>query len=290
MHRHLVHLGTQRAGSTFLYHLMRQLPDVSIARAQELGFFRHEPVGSYDDYLGQFTGRRDVLFENSPFYFRSSAETAPRLAAFFQNRPLRISLSLRDPIEYLLSLHKMKRRQQFSPETAGFQGSTDDLIDFCRQNPTYLDRCRYATLLETHWFPRFEREQMDIFLFEDLIADPRRTLERLCSRVGVDVPANLNTEVFTNAEPRSSAVQTLRRVTAQTPWLRTLATKVRATPVLRSAIVKMTFKSGPGAPSPAAPKEDDRKLVDFLQNELGGEVERLKAILGRDALPWKNFA
>jgi hypothetical protein len=286
--KHWIHIGTQKAGSTFLYGLVAQIPDVAIARKQELNFFTHHQDQSYEAYLSCFPEKRPVLFDNSPIYFREGAKTAPAIAAILGDKPLLLSLILRDPVDAIVSLHEMRLQQGFFVRRkSSYSGDPRDLSAFVRANPGYLDVCRYMDLLETHWLPHFAASRFAIHIFEEFTASPLEAVRGLAERAGVSDIGQLDSErVWKNARPATGFAHWLVTTSSRNPALRALGRKTLAVPALRRVAEGALFKK------PGGSAQDQLKLAETkaeLVENLRPQVARLQEFLGRDRLPWRNF-
>jgi hypothetical protein len=285
--RHWIHLGTQKAGSSFLRGVLAQVPEVGLACAQELNFFSGQSDASYEAYLRQFPAKRGVLFENSPIYFRKGDSAAPAIRRVLGGKSLLLSLFLRDPVEAIVSHHEMQLRQGFFEGPHSYSGDPCDLRAFIWRNPHYLDRCRYMDLLEREWLPRFSVETFAIGTFEEFTADPAAVVRGLADRVGIEIGDTLRPEqVAKNARP-SSALSQWILTQSERPALRAIRRRVMTMPALRSFAEATLFarrKSSSGAD-----RETMRETKAELAKIFRPGVERLTEFLGRETLPWKNF-
>jgi len=117
-HRLLIHLGTQKAASTYIWQLARQNPQIATHYTNELHcFFDNDfDVAKYFTY---FSAEKAALFENSPAYFRdddAALKIHKNINNFFLSTHYRFSIILRDPVTYLASLYTMYQRQNVLPE------------------------------------------------------------------------------------------------------------------------------------------------------------------------------
>src|SRR5688572_26028790 len=96
---HFLLAGAQRSGTTFLYHLLDQHPEIEMARPlrPEPKFFLRTDAG-IEDYTKLFPGKpgAHVLGEKSTSYIEHP--DAARLARSLLSEP-RVIFLLRDPVE-----------------------------------------------------------------------------------------------------------------------------------------------------------------------------------------------
>jgi len=159
-----------------------------MAEPEELRYFAFEPdndyhvrarsavVRAWDEYLAYFSIRGDskAVGEASPNYLRSPGAAA-RIKAALPH--VKLIVSIRNPADRLYSIHQMSSRR----------GSTDLPFDqqaFC-VNACWIKRNFYWPDLK-HQFELFDRQQIKILLFEDIVNDPVRVSQCVYRFLGVD--------------------------------------------------------------------------------------------------------
>lgn len=178
-------IGAEKAGTTWLYEVLRSHPQIFLPDAKELHFFN-----SMDS-----NGRRNDRFENGLVWYENHFATAPKGAICGEATPMylcdplapsrihqlcpsaRLIVILRNPISRAWSHFRMARAKGHITE------SLDRLI--AEQDPRILGRGLYARQL-AHWFALFPRNQFSIHFFEDIVSRPRPTLSRIASWLNVD--------------------------------------------------------------------------------------------------------
>ena len=284
---HWIHLGTQRAGSSFLRSLLAQVSQVALARRKELHFFGYEKDHRYEVYLACFPERRSVLFENSPTYFRDGGKCAQPLAETLAGKPLLLSLLLRDPVEAIISHHDMRLRQGFFKGSHAYSGDPADLLSFVRRNPQYLDPWRYMHLLESHWLPRFPAEKLAIRTFEEFTSRPIETVQEFAKRAGLNDISEISPDkAWKNARFSNGLTYRFATVVNRSPSLRELRRRAMAVPVLRRLAEGLLFRqSNRSRSGDSVIGETKSELADLLRED----VDRLCGFLGQHSLPWSNF-
>jgi hypothetical protein len=201
-------IGAGKSGTTWLWEMLRKHPDVFLPEQKELQYFNEEWYGTpgirneratrgIEWYLQFFADAQpgQVCGEITPTYLWNV--TAPqRIHAF--DPSLRLFALLRDPTEqvfssYLFSLQKGEmNRMSFE----------DALV----RHSYLVDRTYYGRFIGNYldWFPL---ERLKVFLYEDLVRDPRRILVEVERYIGVRefVPDNVSSRTNVtgaNAYPR----------------------------------------------------------------------------------------
>ena len=191
-------LGAQKAGTTTLYDVLTQHPDIGSARTKELAFFDRHFGRGVSWYKANFPKSVGITGEATPDYIVDPAAPervksvlpdaklvvllrnpvdraishyfhAVRLG--YENRPIEVALSLDnqpDPNAALRFVgHPLERRSEY-------------------QAFSYLDRGFYSKQL-AQWFELFDRKQFHIEFSEDFFTDPEPVVEAVLSFL--DVPS-----------------------------------------------------------------------------------------------------
>ena len=222
MTRHLLIIGAQRCGTTYLHDLLAAHPQVAMARParpEPKVFLSAEVAGRglewYEQtYFGHATDEV-VLGEKSTSYLEY-AEAADRAAAVLGN-PL-ILTQLRDPVERALSHWAfssdagLETRPLAEVLEANLEGPLPWDPDRTSVSPyAYLERGRYIEFLQP-WLDRFGEDVTVLFL-DELRGDPRRVSD-LYGTLGVDpgfLPPAAGTPVNESRQPRPDLYEDLLR-------------------------------------------------------------------------------
>ncbi len=215
MTRHLLLIGAQRCGTSYLRDLLDAHPDVAMARPA-----RPEPkvflsderagagIGAYRDaYFGHAVGEQ-VLGEKSTSYLEDSR--APRRAAAVLGSP-EILVVVRDPVARAASHWRfstdngLERRPLEEAVRADLVGDQPWDPDLTSVSPfAYARRGRYADFLGP-WRAAFPGHVHVVF-FEEITSDPE-AVGACYAAIGVDPdvrPAGLGQVVNASPEPAAS--------------------------------------------------------------------------------------
>ena len=197
-------LGAAKAGTTALYHQLRQHPDVFLSPVKEPSFFAYdgwpvETAGPGDAesarflvtdlaaYRSHWHGHREesALGDASPVYLYSPS--AP--ASIARHVPdARMIAILRDPAERAFSHYLHMRRDGREPED-DFERALDIEAERIAAGWSwswhYVQVGFYGLQVE-RYLDRFDPRQMRIYLYEDLRRDPRGLIRDVLGFLGVD--------------------------------------------------------------------------------------------------------
>ena len=189
-------IGAQKAGTSALFKMLAQHPQVIAPNVKEQHFFDIEATyrKGIRHYRQRFPlvplrGPRPVTFEATPAYLYVD-RCAKRIRTHLPDAPLVVVL--RDPVKRAFSAWNMFRSfgQQSSQahlrDIRSFTHAVNDEMNgkLVRPEHRYLARGHYAEQLQ-RYFDLFDRERITIVKYPDLKNDPASVLDRVCAAVGL---------------------------------------------------------------------------------------------------------
>ena len=197
-------IGAQKSGTTSLYEYLKQHPQIYMSPLKEPRFFAFE--GSKPDYVGpgDHALYRDVVsdLESYQALFGGASEEkaigeASVVYLYLSSAPERIQhyipqvkliAVLRNPIEraYSAFLHLTRdRKEPLGDFARALQAEDERIRDNWGPIWHYKQVGFYYAQLK-RYFDRFEREQIRVYLHEELRDDPIRVLKDIHEFLGVD--------------------------------------------------------------------------------------------------------
>lgn len=264
-------VGASKAGTTSLYHYLRQHPDVFMSPVKEPMYYCPEidnadAVRTREAYERLFDGvtTERAIGEASPLYLNSPTAAA-RIAADLPDA--RIIVSLRNPAERAYSSYLGQLRE--GKERRGVDEAMQPESYFCQTSLYHPRLLRY--------FERFGRERIKVAIFEDLAADARAVLRGIHKFLGVDLA--FETDVATQhnraAVPKHPALNAVFFKTAQRLH-ELLPPKLRNTG-LAGRVHRRMLK-----PPPPLPPEIRARMLEHFRDD----IARTSALIGRDLSFW----
>lgn len=172
-------IGGMKCGTTSLFDLLAQHPEVCGSRVKEPDFFSSalDPVRDWPTYLDLWDwdpARHRVALEASTSYAKyPHVKDVPEKIASVEGASFRFIYMLRDPVARISS---QVRHALYGGWGAPLDdGMTEDLIDFSRyamQADRYVDR--------------FSRERILLLTLEEFKARPYEVLRRICRFLEID--------------------------------------------------------------------------------------------------------
>ena len=191
---HFLGIGTQKGGTSSLYHLLKLHPHVHLPASKEQHYFTTHYQRGDSWYGEQFAEALpgQVRGEITPYYLFHPA-VAERIHRY---RPSMLLIALlRDPVERALSQYFHARRHGFEtlPLEAALAAEAERLASgdpYSHQKHSYVSRSRYIEQLE-RYEARFRRNQLLVLRSEDLFERPEQSWIRLQTFLGLK-PQELN--------------------------------------------------------------------------------------------------
>lgn len=280
--------GAGKSGTTTLWAVLRQHPDVFMPMVKDISFFSSDvaPRPQYhqgiDWYAGLFAGAAGhrAIGEASVSYLYDPE--SPRLIQKHLGMP-RLVFILRDPSERAYSHYWQERKRGLRLPPF------DELV---RTGAPPFDRMvrtgRYATHLR-RYFDYFPRESVLVLRYEELRDAPDALYRRVCAFLDIDpalIPRDTAQRTNTAALPRSDAVEKhVLRSPALIRLARTL-TPGRLYPWARRAFVRLKRLNRVEITYPRMSPDSRARLVERFRDE----IEGTETLLGWDLSAWRRIA
>jgi hypothetical protein len=287
-------VGAAKSGTTSLYHYLSQHPDVYMSPNKEPHWFSRipdvpgrgsHPVVSEEEYLRLFKGRtsESAVGEASPSYLWD--ESAPHRIKDAVPQAKIIAI-LRNPVErayshYMMDVRAGKQELSFAKALERDQQAE---VKGWGVSDQYIDLGFYAAQVH-HYLETFGSARVKVFLYEDLIRDPRALLR---SAFGfLDVKPGYAEEIRTDVHYNKYSVPKNRLAKN---FLSSRLFRSRLSRALRAKVIpnhqvraqlrqSLLFREGARSTMDAGSR---RFLMDLYRTD----IQRLQYILNRDLSHW----
>ncbi len=296
-------VGHMKCGTTALYRMLNQHPQIFMPRAKEPRYFAPQLrppgqpetpswPGTLERYLALFADARpdQLAGEASPQYI-CSPTAAASIAEL--NSAARLIAILREPADFLRSYHQQmvasndETENDFrtAVELEGARRASAG-AGFLSPQLLYSEHVRYAEQLR-RLHASFSREQVLVLIYDDFRADNEATVRRVQRFLGVDDTLALQPiETQPNKAVRSMRMHQLRRMVRRAEF-----NPQQATPLARTLSTLMPRRVRRGALSRAyrrvayaQPKPPDERFMRELRRRYRDEVVAISEYLDRDLL------
>ena len=288
-------IGAVRSGTTSVYEYLRQHPQVFMCPFKQTNFFisdlekpifngprgsilNRERVDNLEDYQALFNGVRSehAIGEASPRYLFTPG-TANRIKQLLPD--VTLLAILRNPIDRAFSEYSMSKREGLEPCDSFVEALADqerrlrEQWAFCE----YINKGFYSCQIE-EYYKCFNRAQIHVYLFEDLIQNPAGLLQNIFKIIRVDQNFIPDTSKKYNA---SGLIKN--------PVLRVLWTRTQPARSIVGAIVPKNFREGAQrffAMRTLAKLELIPEVRDHLLDIYREDILKLQDLINRDLSAW----
>jgi hypothetical protein len=202
-------IGAQKAGTSTLFRLLREHPQLFLPPGKEEPIF-DRPVEESEvaDYLAAHfppAAVEDRSIGTVTPQYMSSPDTAHRFSA--ASPGARLVVLLRDPAQRAFSHYRMNVRRGI--EKRSFATAVDDQVSALAEGPpadpsdetaTYVYRGLYSRILSP-WYERYNRDRIAVIFVDELEQDPVGTCHRIHRFLGVDPHTTGHEGLRSHADP-----------------------------------------------------------------------------------------
>ncbi len=195
-------VGAAKAGTTSVYHYLKQHPEVFVTPVKETNFFALEgkkadfkgpgddavtnqlSITKYEEYIAQFktANGAKALGEVCPLYLYSS-EAPEKIKHYIPD--VKIVAILRNPIDraYATFMHRLKR-ETTTDFLKALDAEESRIIDHWDHLWHYKNMGLYSEQL-SRYYSLFPKEQIKVFLYEDLCEKPNELMKDIYQFINV---------------------------------------------------------------------------------------------------------
>lgn len=288
-------IGAARSGTTALYDLVRQHPQVFMSAIKEPNYFAFEgepldwqgpgkefvnnSVARWEDYCALFAPAAEDMArgEASPLYLWAP-DAAPRIKTRLPD--VKMIAVLRNPVEQAFSHYLYARAQMIEPLDsfeAALEAEPQRLCDHWQPLFQYSSFPRYGEQLE-RFYDAFPAEQLQIFLYEDYRDDPAAVVRAIFGFIGVDdgFEPDFTHETNMGGQPRHAWLQALVMRPNPVASLAALVVPPDARRAIRDMVSRRNLARD------AMPVRARALLVERLSDD----ISRLQRLLKRNLSHW----
>ena len=274
-------LGAQKAGTTWLYELLSQHPDIFLPEEKELHFYnRCDAISEgYEPYLKHFEGAENhaMVGEATPNYLSAVCTEQERLdpihnteipATIHSDLPdISFVVSLRNPINRAVSAFHHLHTRAHLPLNANLRDNAETF--------GILSFGFYAEHLEKY-FEYYPEDRFCLVIFEEDILPKdakRKTIDRVCAHLNVaPLPETVDLNIRSNEKMEPAMAYLNRAPLVRDNWRakKVASTISRWVPNQINQLIEPTVS------------QEDR---DFLAETFAPHNKKLEELLGKK-LPW----
>jgi hypothetical protein len=287
-------LGAPKAGTTAIYHALKQHPGVFMPKQKELRFFafegktvdKNDPVNrkvvtDIETYRRHFSYAQDfqIRGEASPGYL-SSKEAPVRIKRMVPKA--RMVAILRNPVERAFSHFLFAIQQGYEPPGTKFLDALrEPYIDYrgFRRSRPYVTDGLYGKSL-SRYLQIFDRDQLHVVKYEELKESPHRVLCEIYRflELDSDISPTVGTDYAASGVPRNAFWHAFLKSRAMALPLRAMMGVARGERYRASLIRRNLYR-------PAMSKDEWIQAYESFDDD----IEVLEGLIGWDCGDWKIY-
>lgn len=281
-------IGAQKAGTTSLYDWLAQHPNIFADKGmKDYNFFANDEI--YEEGLKWFEKafknhkNEEVILHGHVNYIYFSDISASRIRKL--NKNSKIIVVLRDPIQRAYSAY-WDAKKVAKENASSFEEAIKKEITYLqdgtlneRATLTYIDHGYYAKQLSI-FYNYFEKEQIKIILFDDLVKNSSEVLKETFTFLEVENTFNPNFSVKNEAGlPRSIIIQKILQSIKMPKILRKILPINLISSVKTYLIRNLNMKK-------VRYPEMDAKIKKDLQKIYTKDIHQLEKMIDKDLSSW----
>jgi hypothetical protein len=286
-------LGAAKAGTTTLYDLLKQHPQVFLSFDKEPMFFSHEEHFSrgVEWYIRTFftnSSAYRIRGEATPHYLYWAKKVSPRIRITYNTRPLKFIIILRNPIERAYSWYwnmvadgreNLSFWDALQAEDKRISNDRAKLeYDGSMQYGYFRGGC-YASQIQA-FLENFQKDRFHFLLQEDLIQGSQNAFRKLLDFLELEKILEAGPNISNPAvEPRSRSLQYLLRNSSR---FKDLIKPFIPYPIrykIKSMLLKNNLKR-------FKYPEMEEQAYSYLKEKFASEIKSLSDIIERDLTHW----
>ena len=290
-------IGPGRCGTTSLHYYLEQHPQIYMSPVKEPGFlaldgsdlriprewkrlsYTLSELGEYQKLFGSVTSEK-AIGESSVNYIHLQG-VIPRIKKYMPRA--RLIVNLRNPVEKAYSGYILRIREGIEPLSFGEAISAEPLEPLTDLKWRYYERrfvrSGFHSVHLSRFLESFPREQIGVFFFDDLIADPVNWVKSIYRFLAVDDTFDPDLSIKHNSSriPRNRRLDELQNRPNALKTLVRFLTPARLRKTAATTLNRRNFR----APPPLSPQTRQR-LIEMYRDD----INRLQGLVGRDLSHW----
>lgn len=271
--------GAQKAGTTTLFFLLKQHPDISGANYKEIQFFDkyyHKGIDWYQEKCRKSSDSKYIM-DFTPGYMTEDIYIKRMKETFNDN--VKVIVVLRNPVDRMYSNYLMNCRIGLENESDAMKAFDIDYKGFQSNNKTtnYYRHSLYSEKVNL-LIEAFPKNNLKIVLFEDMVRNTEHILNEIWEFLDISIPEQMNYNEWHNNSGSS-----------QVPWLMRTVRKIighrqeairKIFPYKLIKIYKKIFSSASKKSKVKTVIKKDLKVCRVLMGRCLADIKILEEILG----------
>ena len=282
-------VGAQKAGTTTLYDILIQHPQIYLPDIKETKFFNErydKGIGFYEQFFSSYKGEK-VIGEIDPDYMFFEVNSVATRIYKHLGKDLKLIFMLRNPVDRAYSQYWMNVRRGIEKEpfdkAIALESQRIRKNLFSKHNFSYISRGQYASQIKI-FLEFFPIENMFFIIFEeDFIKNREKTIKNLLEFLDVeDVELNLNIKSNSANMPKIKFLQNI--IYAPDSTLKKIGKVILPSEEVRRKTLKFLEKIN--LRSFRYPKMDESLRNYMMEEYFINDIKELETLIGRNLEYW----
>ena len=287
-------LGAAKSGTTTLYDILRQHPDIYIPSFKEPHFFdipenfRNGLKWYEETYFKK--AKKKIVADFTPSYFFD--EYSPKRIFDSLGSDIKFLVIIRNPVDRAYSHYLHSKRDcheiedfeeslKLEPSRLKQYADQSDYLSYLRHS--YIHQSLYAQMLE-RYLRYFSLDNFMFISFEnEFLKERELTIKHILDFLGVDNSIILDTNIRSNPSSKAKS-KNLKKLIKRGGWWRVLLKKMIPSLKIRQIIKNRVQRLNISVFSPPKLSHLDRKKIYNLY--FRHDIRNLEGILNRDMSHW----
>jgi len=280
--------GAMKSGTTTLYRLLKQHPDIYLPK-KEIRFFSddnwHKGIDWYTDLFNKYNGQK-VAGEISPQYMYN-AEAAERIYQVL-GPDVKFVFLLRNPVKRAYSDYRMHKR--IGLDDKPFEAYIEGDIPPWREDLDFIYKGLYAQQIQ-RFLKYYPRTNMKFVIFEEFIRNQEYYLKEIFDFLGIDRDVEINYDLHENPDfvfkhERLRRAELRIASFIQKYFIRKIYkdkdTRIEKYSILWHSLVVSNERSDKMTPKLSG------RTMEILHNFYQEDISELEAIIGQNLDIWRR--
>ncbi|WP_457640387.1 sulfotransferase family protein [Persephonella sp.] len=282
-------VGAQKAGTTTLYDILIQHPQIYLPDIKETKFFNErydKGISFYEQFFSSYKGEK-VIGEIDPDYMFFEVNSVATRIYKHLGKDLKLIFMLRNPVDRAYSQYWMNVRRGIEKEpfdkAIALESQRIRKNLFSKHNFSYISRGQYASQIKI-FLEFFPIENMFFIIFEeDFIKNREKTIKNLLEFLDVeDVELNLNIKSNSANMPKIKFLQNI--IYAPDSTLKKIGKVILPSEEVRRKTLKFLEKIN--LRSFRYPKMDESLRNYMMEEYFINDIKELETLIGRNLEYW----
>jgi len=277
--------GAQKAGTSTLYMILRQHPEISRGTTKEVQFFDKKYNKGLDWYRQQFEGASGrYVIDFTPGYMHK--EIYVKRMHDVLGSDTKFIFMLRNPVDRMYSAYKMFLKLGLeSREDAGEAFKKDYERFLLGKEDRYFSMSLYGRQM-VPFMELFKKENMKFVLFEEFMKDLEKGTEDILDFLGLEMPGNIDLNVWINKShglKNDGVSKFVRRTVGMAPNSIKKIMPRKAKEFFTRNVMKRTWDSAGSKAEKLDPSVGREFTGIFME-----DIEKMERLTGIDVRVWKE--